>query len=492
MEDQIKNNSKIINFDPDSSSPTIIYKSKVMTGVLELLEKASRTENTTVLITGESGTGKELVARAIHYKSKRCNNPLIAVNCASIPETLIESELFGHEKGSFTGAGERKKGKFELAQGGTLFLDEVGELSPSAQVKLLRVIQEREFERIGGSESISVDVRLITATNRNLEQDMKDGKFREDLYYRIKVIPIRLPALRERMEDIPLLIEFFMNAYNMKESCSISIQNDVIDTFARSQYPWPGNIRELQYNIERMMAMGNGITINSDDIPPEIISGNNGLIETEPVFNRDARSYRKLVEWVLKEQNYLKGKQCEEQLKTKAKQLNVWPTKQGIAGIGRSLIKVLDTHKELFQDIDREGIKNIFDLLFLLAPSFKMEKDKSVKNLLNNWSEEKIKSSPLLESMSVDCKIQEKSISRSDALDKEKDSLFASQITSQNKKSTKKGLSEEDIGVLIEFVFVAFILIYLCLIFYSPDTWLIPIIHRFNRLMEILTNPFGY
>lgn len=201
-ENQINNNSKKTNLVQHDSVPTIICNSKVMTDVLELVDKVSKKENTTVLITGESGTGKELIARAIHNNGSRRDNPFIAINCGAITETLIESELFGHEKGAFTGAIGQKKGKFEQANGGTLFLDEVGELSQSAQVKLLRVIQAHEFQRVGGSETIHVDVRLVTATNRNLEQDMKDGRFREDLYYRINVIPIFLPSLRGRKTSL--------------------------------------------------------------------------------------------------------------------------------------------------------------------------------------------------------------------------------------------------------------------------------------------------
>jgi len=310
MEDQIIQNTRTTNLDQKSSVPTVIHKSKVMANVLQLVDKVSKTEDTTVLITGESGTGKELVAKTIHYKSKRCNNPFIAVNCGSIPETLIENELFGHEKGSFTGAGERKKGKFELAKGGTLFLDEVGELSPSAQVKLLRVIQEREFERVGGYESISVDVRLITATNRNLEQDMKDGKFREDLYHRIKVFTIYMPSLRERKEDIPLLVEHFADKLNANLGRTISFPDKVINILV--DYSWRGNVRELKNAMEAMIIKASGNTINIDDIPQNISQDINSGIKKVPEFNQEAQKYRNLVEWIVKEEIYLKGEQCED------------------------------------------------------------------------------------------------------------------------------------------------------------------------------------
>ncbi|NLC07015.1 MAG: sigma-54-dependent Fis family transcriptional regulator [Syntrophomonadaceae bacterium] len=227
--------------------------------------------NVTVLIQGESGTGKELIAKAIHYNSRRKEAPLVKVNCAALPEGLLESELFGHEKGAFTGALEKKKGKFEQADKGTLFLDEIGDMSPSLQVKLLRVIQEKEFERVGGLETIKVDVRIIAATNRHLEELVKSEKFREDLYYRLNVVSIIIPPLRERKEDIPSLVEFFLNKYNEEmgkefKYVSVEAMNRLIN------YNWPGNVRELENAIERAVVMGNGSVLLPEHLPVNIHS----------------------------------------------------------------------------------------------------------------------------------------------------------------------------------------------------------------------------
>lgn len=222
-----------------------------------------------VLIRGESGTGKELVARAIHMASTRKNKPFIAVNCAALPENLIESELFGHEKGSFTGANYLRKGRFEIADGGTIFLDEIGDISPSIQVKLLRVLQERIFERVGGNTPIKVNVRIITATNRNLEEYMEEGKFREDLYYRLNVFPIILPALRERQTDIILLADYFLDKYNKLYMKNIKrISTPAINMLVA--YHWPGNVRELENTIERAVLVSNDDVINAYDLPPSL------------------------------------------------------------------------------------------------------------------------------------------------------------------------------------------------------------------------------
>jgi len=225
----------------------------------------------TVLIRGESGTGKELVAKAIHYNSQRKMAPLVKVNCAALPEGLLESELFGYEKGAFTGALDRKKGKFEYADGGTIFLDEIGEMSPALQVKLLRVIQEREFERVGGLETIPTNVRIIAATNQNLEEMMKSGEFREDLYYRLNVVPIIIPPLRDRKEDISCLVEYFLNKYNQelgKEFKYISVE--VMHYL--SNYSWPGNVRELENVVERALVMGGGEIFLPEHLPINIQS----------------------------------------------------------------------------------------------------------------------------------------------------------------------------------------------------------------------------
>jgi len=220
----------------------------------------------TVLITGESGTGKELVARALHLGSSRRNHPFIKVNCAAIPAGLVESELFGHERGAFTGAVSSRAGRFELADGGTLFLDEVSEIPKEIQVKLLRAIQESEFERVGGVKTLRVNVRLIAATNRNLEELIRDNHFREDLYYRLNVVPIHLPALRERLEDLPLLVAHFVQRCN--ERLGKAVQGLTPAALAAlERYPWPGNIRELENLIERMVLFASGPLVDEDDLP---------------------------------------------------------------------------------------------------------------------------------------------------------------------------------------------------------------------------------
>lgn len=248
--------------------PNIIGESQEMKKVFSLMEKVSESDST-VLILGESGTGKELVATTIHYQSKRKDKPLIKVNCAALPEGLIESELFGHEKGAFTGAIKRKPGRFELANGGTIFLDEVGDLPLSTQSKLLRVIQERQFERLGGTETLNADVRVIAATNKNLEEEVKKGNFREDLYYRLNVIPITLPPLRNRKEDIPYLIDFFLDKYRNKNSRNVRFSKDAIDVLMN--YDYPGNIRELENIIERSVTLSTSDIIQKDDLPTVIL-----------------------------------------------------------------------------------------------------------------------------------------------------------------------------------------------------------------------------
>ena len=222
--------------------------------------------DSTILIEGESGTGKEVVANAIHYSSPRRDKPFIKISCAAIPETLLESELFGHEKGAFTGALKRKPGRFELANHGTLFLDEIGDLPQALQVKLLRVLQEREFERIGGTETIKVDVRIICATNRDLEKETKEGRFREDLYYRLKVIPIHLPSLRARKEDIPILINHFIKIYSKKMNKKITAFSDEAMK-CLLDYDFPGNVRELENTIERTIALCPNQLIGKEYLP---------------------------------------------------------------------------------------------------------------------------------------------------------------------------------------------------------------------------------
>ncbi len=249
--------------DRDSMFEEIVGSSEALRRVLTQVSKVAPTDST-VLILGETGTGKELIARAIHNRSKRSTRAFIRVNCAAIPASLIASELFGHEKGSFTGALQRRLGRFESADGGTLFLDEVGELPLETQVALLRVLQEREFERLGGSQTVSVDVRVLAATNRDLSATVTEGKFRQDLFYRLNVFPIRVPALRERVDDIPLLVEYLIERYSQKAGKKIrNISKDTLNLF--QAYDWPGNIRELQNVIERAVILSEGDTFSVDE-----------------------------------------------------------------------------------------------------------------------------------------------------------------------------------------------------------------------------------
>jgi len=244
----------------------IVGDSKGVQSVFETIKRVAPT-TTTILIIGETGTGKELVADAMHYNSPRKKNPLIKINCAAIAKTLMESELFGHEKGAYTGAAITKPGKFELAHKGTLFLDEVGEIPRDMQVKLLRVLQEQEFERVGGLRTIKVDVRIIAATNQNLLQQVQAGNFREDLYYRLNVFPIEIPPLRERKDDISPLTDYFVEKFNKKLGVSLSVDQEVKEKLLR--YEWPGNIRELENLIERMMLLAKGGEITINEIPEE-------------------------------------------------------------------------------------------------------------------------------------------------------------------------------------------------------------------------------
>ena len=243
----------------------IVSASSAMEEVLNLAGRVA-SSNATVLLRGESGTGKELVAKAIHYHSPRAGFPLIKVNCAALPETLLESELFGHEKGAFTGAVAKRTGRFEAADKGTLFLDEIGELTPGMQVKLLRVLQEREFERLGGNQTIKTDVRVITATNRDIEKAIGEGKFREDLYYRLNVVSLVIPPLRERKEDVPVLLGHFIAKYSKKNKKQISgISAEARDLLMR--YSYPGNVRELENIIERAVVLSRKEIITSADLP---------------------------------------------------------------------------------------------------------------------------------------------------------------------------------------------------------------------------------
>ena len=243
----------------------IIGTSEAITEIFELIRKVADTDST-VLILGDSGTGKELIARAMHYNSHRRQGPLIPVNCAAIPEELLESELFGHERGAFTHAVRTRIGRFEQASGGTIFLDEIADMSPGLQVKILRVLQDRSFERIGGLKTIWVDIRIIAATNQNLEEMVRQSRFREDLYYRLNVIPIRVPPLRERASDISLLATSFLKEFSRKKKKPLKrLSPEVLDLLLR--YPWPGNVRELENLMERLVILTEGETVGVDDLP---------------------------------------------------------------------------------------------------------------------------------------------------------------------------------------------------------------------------------
>ena len=255
----------------------LVGKSPQMTKVYDLIETVSQTD-ATVLIQGESGTGKELAANAIHLRSPRKKGPFIKVNCAALPETLLETELFGHEKGAFTGAIRQRKGRFEMAEGGTLFLDEIGDISPVVQVKLLRALQERQFERVGGHETLSVDVRWVCATQKDLKEEIRKGTFREDLYYRLNVVPLVLPPLRERREDILLLADHFISKFSQKMNKEIAgLSGEAKSLLLR--YSFPGNIRELENMLERAIALIKGKMIQAEDLPEELC-GQPGLAKT--------------------------------------------------------------------------------------------------------------------------------------------------------------------------------------------------------------------
>ncbi|MBN2514759.1 MAG: sigma-54-dependent Fis family transcriptional regulator [Deltaproteobacteria bacterium] len=269
----------------------IIGTSTEMLKIYDIIKRVAPT-TTSILITGETGTGKELIANAIHKNSPRKDDPFIKINCAAIAENLLESELFGYEKGAFTGAVNRKPGRFELAHKGTLFLDEVGELPKDMQVKLLRVIQDQEFERVGGLRTIKVDVRLITATNRDLFQDVKKNRFREDLYYRLNVLPIPIPPLRARKEDIPMLTDYFLDKFNKKLSRNIlNVEQDVREAFLK--YEWPGNIRELENLLERLVLLAQDDTLRIEDLPSEIESPDEMLSATD--LRKPVKSFKEII-----------------------------------------------------------------------------------------------------------------------------------------------------------------------------------------------------
>jgi DNA-binding NtrC family response regulator len=311
-----------------NSFKNIIGKSHVMQEVFNLTETVSKS-NSNILITGESGTGKELVARAIHYESARANGQFVPIDCAALPEELLESELFGHEKGSFTGAYEQKTGQIELADKGTIFLDEIGELSLNIQKKFLRFLQEREILRVGGKHRIKVDVRIIAATNRDLESDIKKGAFREDLFYRLNVVTINIPPLRDRKEDIPLLAGHFLNKFNKANNRAISsLDSEVIRAFM--EYDWPGNVRELENVIERAVVLCPGDTITMQYLPRTIREMQiNDVLATDGLSLMDTE--RKLILGALEKTSWNQTKSAEilgisrKQLRTKMKHHGLLP-----------------------------------------------------------------------------------------------------------------------------------------------------------------------
>lgn len=319
----------------------IIGKSKGMEEIFKMVRQIADSKST-VLIMGESGTGKELISRAIHYNSNRKNYPFVTINCAAIPETLIESELFGHEKGAFTNAIERKLGRFEVGHQGTLFLDEIGELSLATQAKILRFLEEREFNRVGGSKTIKVDVRLIAATNKDLTQLLKKGSFREDLFYRINVVPIVIPPLRERREDIPPLLDHFIRKFNEENNKNVKgISKEALELII--SYEWPGNVRELENLVERVIALTSDEYIQPHELPFSLInvSKMNGLkgsvLDGKVPFLKAEEEFEKgIILDALKRTNYVQSRAAE------------------MLGISRRILK----YKMDKLGIDQESIKD--------------------------------------------------------------------------------------------------------------------------------------
>jgi DNA-binding NtrC family response regulator len=288
QEKRTKNEFEIIEKTPtdDTHMSGLIGKTPQMKKIYETIDTI-KNSSSTVLVTGETGTGKELISRALHFSSKRKDAPFVAVNCAAIPRELIEAELFGCEKGAFTGAHARRIGKFEEASGGTIFLDELGELDLGVQAKILRVLQEREIERLGSNRKIKVDCRVISSTNRDLREEVKEGRFREDLFYRINVIEIKVPALKERKGDIPLMALSFSREFSEKEQKTITVPEDVLE--ALSEYPWPGNVRQLRNIIERAVVLSKGNSLTIADLPEEInrpLKTSEDILQTPPASER--------------------------------------------------------------------------------------------------------------------------------------------------------------------------------------------------------------
>ncbi len=307
--EQLTETNRTLQNDLSGKYENIISKSTLMNSLFQLIEKVAG-EDSGVLVQGESGTGKELIAREIYLKSKRNEKPYIKVNCGALNDNLLESELFGHEKGAFTGAVRQKKGRFELADGGTIFLDEIGDISPVMQVKLLRVLQEQEFARVGGEETIKVDVRVLAATNKDLVNMMSNGKFREDLFYRLNIIPLKVPSLRERKEDISLLTEFFLKKISKRKGESPKIIKKEGMKILQ-EYLWPGNIRELENFVERLCIISSEHEIKTDLISHHLsgitVSGYSGL-DNLPLEAAVESFEKKLVVQAMKKANDVKNK----------------------------------------------------------------------------------------------------------------------------------------------------------------------------------------
>jgi len=322
-----KNRELEAEVEAQRRSSSIIGKSAEMKKVFDLVRKVAPTR-ASVLVTGDSGVGKELVADAIHNLSPRRDGPLIKVHCAALAESLLESELFGHEKGSFTGAQARKRGRFELADKGTLFLDEIGEINQNVQIKILRVLQERKFERVGGEDTVEVDVRIVAATNRDLKEEIRKGSFREDLYYRLNVVNIHVPPLKERRDDIPLLAMAFLREFAQENGKKL----DGFDPKARQAlyaYPWPGNVRELRNSVESAVVMAGSGLVGLDDLPPGVRSSGEERDVRVPVGSTLAEAEKILIRETLVAQGGNKSRTAE------------------VLGIGR---------KTLYQKIDEYGI----------------------------------------------------------------------------------------------------------------------------------------
>ncbi len=344
--EQTKEEVKYIrNREKQTFSPkNIIGKSKAMQHILSIVEKVAQSESSTVLIRGETGTGKELIARAIHYLSRRKDNPFIDVNCTAIPENLLESELFGYEKGAFTDAKESKKGVFELADGGTLFLDEIGDMSYAMQAKLLRVLQDKTFKKIGGSKNIRVDVRIIASTNMDLEKAIRENKFREDLYYRLKVIPIYLPPLREREKDSVIIANYYLKKFNREFKKNIKgFTDDAVKLI--TTYKWPGNIRELRNVMERIVLLENveyltakHLSLHIEDVPDygKAISDRKSEKSTDgelPYIQNDSSEKGEDGFFELKLKS-LSLEEAEKELIKKALELNNWNRNAVASAIG--------------------------------------------------------------------------------------------------------------------------------------------------------------